>query len=103
MPSPASRSLAPLQNSAWGLAALAAVIATTLALAQSPAALARTTIHLALIESAAALWLMLAMTRPDWEAETPTGSIARQLWTWACITFLIHVACAFHFTHHWSH
>ena len=27
----------------------------------------------------------------------------RWIWTVGCLLFLAHVACAFHFTHHWSH
>lgn len=27
----------------------------------------------------------------------------RWIWTAGCLLFLAHVACAFHFTHHWSH
>ncbi|OAI53487.1 hypothetical protein AYO47_04750 [Planctomyces sp. SCGC AG-212-M04] len=66
-------------------------------------ALTRTTIHLALTEYVLALWLMMGLEAADWRAATPRGRSARWLWTWACITFLVHVACAFHFTHHWSH
>ena len=28
--------------------------------------------------------------------------LTRALWTWACVWLWIHVACAFHFVHHWS-
>jgi len=28
---------------------------------------------------------------------------ARLLWTGGCLAFLIHMMCAFHFFHHWSH
>jgi hypothetical protein len=28
---------------------------------------------------------------------------ARLLWTAGCFAFLLHVLCAFHFYHHWSH
>jgi uncharacterized membrane protein len=28
---------------------------------------------------------------------------ARFLWTAGCVAFLLHVAAAFHFVHHWSH
>jgi len=66
-------------------------------------ALTRTSIDLALVEYAAALWLMMSMGRGDWPARTPRGALARWLWTWACLSFVVHVACAFHFTHHWSH
>lgn len=29
--------------------------------------------------------------------------IARAAWTLGCLLYLAHVACAFHFFHHWSH
>jgi len=29
--------------------------------------------------------------------------IARAIWTLGCVLFVVHVACAFHFYHHWSH
>jgi hypothetical protein len=29
--------------------------------------------------------------------------VARAIWTAGCGLFLVHVACAFHFYHHWSH
>jgi hypothetical protein len=29
--------------------------------------------------------------------------LARAIWTLGCILFVVHVACAFHFYHHWSH
>jgi len=86
-----------------GLLALVAVIASTLALAAVPATLNRSTIHLALAEYVFALWLMIGMSADDWTAATPRGRTTRWLWTWACVKFLVHVACAFHFTHHWSH
>lgn len=28
---------------------------------------------------------------------------ARRIWTLSCVLFDVHVACAFHFHHHWSH
>ncbi len=29
--------------------------------------------------------------------------IAQAIWTHGCALFIVHVACAFHFYHHWSH
>jgi hypothetical protein len=29
--------------------------------------------------------------------------IARAAWTAGCLIYLVHVVCAFHFYHHWSH
>ncbi|QDT53190.1 hypothetical protein Pan44_12060 [Caulifigura coniformis] len=87
----------------WGLIALAGVVVATLVAAESPAALTRTTIHLALVEYAAALWMMTSLSADDWRATTSPGIAVRWLWTWACVTFLVHVACAFHLVHRWSH
>jgi hypothetical protein len=86
-----------------GLIALVLVSGITLAVAAEPSALTRSTIHLALIEDAFALWLMVGMNSEGWQALTSRGRLARWLWTWACLTFLVHVACAFHFSHRWSH
>jgi hypothetical protein len=36
-------------------------------------------------------------------ASTRWRAIARWLWTIGCGLFVVHVACAFHFTHGWSH
>lgn len=30
------------------------------------------------------------------------GILLRYVWSFGCVTMLIHVACAFHFFHHWS-
>ena len=39
--------------------------------------------------------------------QTPRGermfTTLRWIWTIGCVLFLAHVACAFQFTHHWSH
>lgn len=39
--------------------------------------------------------------------ETPAGgrkfTLLRWIWTMGCVLFVTHVACAFQFTHHWSH
>jgi hypothetical protein len=31
------------------------------------------------------------------------AALARLTWTAGCLLYLAHVACAFHFVHHWSH
>ena len=31
------------------------------------------------------------------------GRLARACWTMGCLAYLIHVACAFQYAHHWSH
>jgi hypothetical protein len=36
-------------------------------------------------------------------AQATADRLARWLWTAACALLWIHVACAFHFRHHWSH
>lgn len=33
----------------------------------------------------------------------PSETLLRWLWTAGCLLFIAHVACAFQFTHHWSH
>jgi Mn2+/Fe2+ NRAMP family transporter len=45
-----------------------------------------------------------------WLVARPTGSrastwptTARWIWTIGCVLFVVHVACAFHFYHGWSH
>ena len=59
--------------------------------------LTRWTIRLALVLYAGYLaqWIM----RP----ESRRGPAARILWAAGCVLFLLHVAFAFHFYHHWSH
>lgn len=56
--------------------------------------LLRTTIWLALLAYTAALTLQL-LGRSD--------RLARLLWTLGCLSYLLHVAAAFHFVHDWSH
>ena len=91
-------------KAAWfGVIALAVVAALCLSVASRPSALTRAAIHLALVEYALALWQMIGMNCDDWRVRTSRGQVTRWLWTWACVTFLVHVACAFHFTHRWSH
>jgi hypothetical protein len=46
--------------------------------------------------SGAACYL-LSRRRHSWDAA------ARLVWTFACISLIAHVACAFHFYHGWSH
>ena len=63
----------------------------------------RLTVRLALIYYAAALTSMLLLLPAQWRAHGARGRLARWLWTWAWLIYLVHVACAFHFFHHWSH
>jgi hypothetical protein len=55
------------------------------------------TIRLALLGYA--LYITLLLTRTG----RTQPHLGRAIWTAACILFLVHVACAFHFYHHWSH
>jgi len=64
---------------------------------------ARLTIRLALLYYALALGLMLVLRRDDWEGATPRGRLTRWAWTLGWLTFLVHLAAAFHYYHHWSH
>lgn len=59
--------------------------------------LTKWTIRLALACFVAYLAGWLALTTARWPRA------ARWIWTAGCGMFLIHVACAFHFYHHWSH
>lgn len=66
-------------------------------------ALTRNTIRLSLAWYAVALALMTRLRNAeDWCAFTPLGKTERWCWTWACLTFVIHVALAFHYFHRWS-
>jgi len=47
--------------------------------------------------TAALVVRMHARGRPAW------GTIARALWSAGCAVFLLHVGCAFHLVHGWSH
>ena len=40
---------------------------------------------------------LLAKQSDRWQSR------ARWAWTIACLALIVHVACAFHFYHHWSH
>jgi hypothetical protein len=55
------------------------------------------TIRLALACYVAWLAGWLTSTSPRWPI------VARRIWTAGCLLFVAHVACAFHFYHHWSH
>jgi len=55
------------------------------------------TIRLALALYVAWLAGWLCTRSPRWAV------VARWLWTAGCVFFLVHVACAFQFHHHWSH
>jgi hypothetical protein len=84
---------------------LAAVLLLSKQFADNPGdSLTRNTIRLSLAWYAVALALMIHLrSAEDRRAITPLGNSARWCWTWACLTFVIHVAVAFHYFHHWSH
>ncbi len=92
-----------------GLVLLMAVVGSS-AMATSAAgeSLTRNTVRLSLAWYFVGLCLMI-QTRQT--APAPANSeidrsaaelYARWCWTWGCLTFLVHVAMAMHFYHHWS-
>jgi hypothetical protein len=89
---------------AGGLVLLAAVLAGSYAISTAHGeALTRNTVRLSLAWYAAALVLMMHLDLRDWSAATPLGRAARWCWTWGIACFLVHLAMAFHYYHHWSH
>jgi hypothetical protein len=63
----------------------------------------RLTVRLALAYYALALGLMLFLSGPGWASLTARGRLARAAWTAGWLTYLVHLAMAFHYYHHWSH
>ncbi len=61
------------------------------------------TVRLSLLYYAAALNLMLWLRPTDWHDQGPTMRLARCCWSLGWLTFLVHLAMAFHFFHGWSH
>lgn len=61
------------------------------------------TIRLAVLYYGVAAGLMLTLAGDDWSAATIRGALARSCWTLAWAAYVIHVALAFHYYHHWSH
>jgi hypothetical protein len=61
------------------------------------------TIRLSLAWYFVAVLVMMRLTSRDWIGATKRGQLARWCWTWGVICFVVHVAMAFHFYHHWSH
>lgn len=82
---------------------LFASLAVSMLAADVGDALIRNTIRLSLVWYAAALILMMQLRKGDWLATTAQGKAARWCWTWGVTSYLVHVALAFHFFHHWSH
>jgi hypothetical protein len=60
--------------------------------------LTRWTIRLALA-ACVGRWCIALTARPD---SARWRRLARGLWTAGCLLLWVHVACAFHFYHHWS-
>ncbi len=58
----------------------------------------RWTVRLAMALYAACLGMRLLVG-----PRRPWTTVARLAWTLGFVFFLTHVACAFHFVHHWSH
>ena len=67
----------------------------------SPEDMTRWTIRLALGAYAGSLAIRLCA--PDRPAGKRALHLARGLWTAGCLLLWLHVACAFHVYHHWSH
>ncbi len=87
-----------------GAVALAVLLAATVLLAPDVGdALTRNTIRLSLVWYALALVLLMQCRDGDWLAATYRGRLARWCWTWGLACFLVHLAMAFQFYHHWSH
>jgi hypothetical protein len=63
----------------------------------------RNTVLLALGWYAVALCLMMRLAAYDWLATTDIGRLTRCCWTWAYVSFLVHVLMAFHYYHQWAH
>lgn len=81
-----------------------AVILGSAVLTKAPGdALVRNTIRLSLAWYTTALGLMIRLRAADWTAQTLVGQTARWFWTWAWLVYVVHVALAFHYVHHWSH
>jgi hypothetical protein len=53
--------------------------------------------------SMAALAGAIALRQQGTNDQPARGGRARWLWTLGCVLLWIHVGCAFHFQHHWSH
>jgi hypothetical protein len=98
---------------ALGAAALVATIALSVPISAALGLdvgdqLTRNTVRLSLTWYAVAAGLMLFLTPADWAVGagpqgTVRGWVARWCWTWGLICFLVHLAMAFQYFHHWSH
>lgn len=67
-------------------------------------ALVRNTVRVSLAWYLVAMLVMLAFREPaDWQISRRPARFARRCWTWAVISFLVHLGMAFHYYHQWSH
>lgn len=90
--------------SLWSIALLATLVGPfLLGFADPGDAVTRWTVRLALACWAPAVALMLWLAPADWRGRTPRGRLARNLWTLGLVAYLVHLAAAFHYHHHWSH
>src|SRR5690349_10305078 len=92
------------QSMRWTCTLVWLVLLAAILLAQEPSAQpgelrTKNTVRLALAFYGVAAWLMLGLTREGRAA----GGLARWCWTLGWLAFLIHLGCAFHYYHHWSH
>ena len=65
--------------------------------------LVRGSVRLALLYYTIAACFMLTMRPSDWWPVSLRGRLARVFWCAAYAAYLIHLAMAFHYYHHWSH
>ena len=65
--------------------------------------LVRGSVRLALLYYGIAACFMLTMGQRDWWPLSSRGRLARGFWCAAYAAYLIHLAMAFHYYHHWSH
>jgi hypothetical protein len=63
----------------------------------------RDTIRLALVFYALCVVLMPWLDGAAWQCATALGRLVRLAWLLGCVTYLAHIALAFHFHHGWSH
>jgi hypothetical protein len=85
------------------LLSLVLVIPPALGLPTLPEDLTRNTVRLALIYYVLAINLLLWIGPNDWSPAGKLVAWTRWCWTLACFTYLVHLAVAFHYYHHWSH
>lgn len=55
------------------------------------------------VRAAFGLYVLALAVRLSVAASPGRERVTRLLWTLGWMAFLVHVACAFHFFHHWSH